>query len=109
MTSAPDPSSVGVILGVTHLSNDNPSVVLGVTHLLVDGELTPLLKCPFCNFRNIHEDTITHHIKFTDDTYHKDVDIEQLDKSQLYCYQSNKKRKSLWSLYFQSGDKTTLD
>jgi hypothetical protein len=57
-------------------------VVLGVTHLLVDGELTPLLKCPFCNFRNIHQDTITHHIKFTDDGQHKDVNIELLDKGQ---------------------------
>jgi sarcosine oxidase delta subunit len=57
-------------------------VILGVTHLLVDGELTQLLKCPFCNFRNIHEDMITHHIKFTVDSQHKDIDIEQLDKGQ---------------------------
>jgi len=64
------------------LVTSDPSAILGITHLLVDGELTPLLKCPFCNFRNIHEDTITHHIKFTDDTLHKDVDIQQLDKDQ---------------------------
>ncbi len=68
-----------------------PSVILGVTHLLVDGELTPLLKCPFCNFRNIHEDTITHHIRFTDDTQHKDVDIEQLDKGRYIVSRVTKK------------------
>lgn len=41
----------------------DPSVILGVTHLLVEGQHTPLLKCPFCNFlRNIHVDVIEQHI-----------------------------------------------
>ena len=103
MTSAPDPSSVGVILGVTHLSNDNPSIVLGVTHLLVDGELTPLLKCPFCNFQNIHEDTITHHIKFTNDSQHKVVDIEQLDKGH-YIVTRVAKKESPYGPYLSKAE-----
>lgn len=57
-------------------------ILVGVTHLLVNGKPERLLKCPFCDFRNIHEDTITHHIKYADDVKH-DVDINQLDKS---CY-----------------------
>jgi hypothetical protein len=41
-------------------------VILGVTHLLADGQLTPLLKCPFCNsLRNIHVEVIEHHIRFS--------------------------------------------
>ena len=41
-----------------------PNIILGVTHLLVDGQYTPLLKCPFCNFlRNIHVDVIEQHIR----------------------------------------------
>lgn len=42
----------------------DPSVILGVTHLLVNGQHTPLLKCPFCNLlRNIHVDVIKQHIR----------------------------------------------
>ena len=41
-----------------------PGVIPGVTHLLVDGQHTPLLKCPFCNsLRNIHVDVIEQHIR----------------------------------------------
>lgn len=40
------------------------NVILGVTHLLVDGQNTPLLKCPCCNFlRNIHVHVIEQHIR----------------------------------------------
>jgi hypothetical protein len=56
------------------------NVILGVTHLLLNGQIVPLLKCPFCSFRNIHEDEITHHIKYKDDAKH-DVDLDKLDKS----------------------------
>ena len=39
-------------------------VIPGVTHLLVDGQYTPLLKCPFCNFlHNIQVDVIEQHIR----------------------------------------------
>lgn len=57
-------------------------VILGVTHLLVDDELTPLLKCPFCNtLRNIHVKVIKQHIRIDHpgksyqvaDFYHKGV------------------------------------
>jgi len=58
-------------------------VILGLTHLLVDGKLIRLLKCPFCNFRNIHEDTITHHIRYKDDTKHW-VDLDKLDKKMYF-------------------------
>ena len=44
-------------------ASDSP-IILGITHLLVNGQYTPLLKCPFCNFlHNIHVDVIEHHIR----------------------------------------------
>jgi hypothetical protein len=64
-------------------------VILGVTHLFVDGQLVRLLKCPFCNFKNIHEDTITRHIRHTDDSKHW-VDLDKLDKN-MYFVTSRKK------------------
>jgi hypothetical protein len=54
--------------------------VLGITHLLVDGKLTPLQRCPFCNFVNIHLEVIKHHIKFTLDKKHN-VDVRTLDEN----------------------------
>ena len=85
------------------LVTSDPSAILGVTHLLVDGELTPLLKCPFCNFRNIHEDMITHHIRFTNDTQHKDVDIEQLDKGH-YVVTRSAKKESPYGAYLSKAE-----
>jgi len=58
-----------------------PGVILGVTHLWWRNEFVRFLKCPFCSFRNIHEDTITHHIKFTKDKQHENIQLETLDKS----------------------------
>jgi hypothetical protein len=55
-------------------------VILGVTHLRIGGELVRLYKCPFCNFKNIHEVEITSHIKYKDDEKHA-VDVYKLDKS----------------------------
>jgi hypothetical protein len=69
----------------------DPSVILGVTHMLVNGVLRRLLKCSFCSFQNIHEDTIIHHIKFTDDAQHNAADIEQRDKSQYVVTKVTKK------------------
>jgi hypothetical protein len=40
------------------------AIIPGVTHLLVDGQYTPLLKCPYCNsLRNIHVHVIEQHIR----------------------------------------------
>ncbi len=61
--------------------------VIGITHLKVNGELVRLFKCPFCSFKNIHEDEITHHIKYKEDINHN-VDIGRLDKS---CFIVTKK------------------
>ena len=47
-------------------------VKLGVTHLYYNNKFMELLKCPFCNFRNIHEDTMAHHIRFTKDKKHQE-------------------------------------
>lgn len=47
---------------------------------IINYKLLQFLKCPFCDFENIHEETITHHIKYTDDLLHK-VDVEKIDKS----------------------------
>jgi hypothetical protein len=62
-------------------------IVIGITHLKVNGELVRLFRCPFCSFKNIHEDEITHHIKYKDDISHN-VDVDKLDKS---CYIVTKK------------------
>jgi hypothetical protein len=59
------------------------NVILGVTHLLVGGQLVPLLKCPFCNFKNIYEDEIKHHIRYKDDTRHK-VDADKIDRKTYF-------------------------
>jgi len=56
-----------------------PDIVLGVTHLVVNSELVRLYKCPFCDFKNIHEDEITHHIRYNEDSNHN-VDVDKLDK-----------------------------
>ena len=56
-------------------------VVLGVTHLRINGELVKLYKCPFCPFKNIHEDEITRHIRYKDNAEHYDVDVDKLDKN----------------------------
>ena len=67
--------------GAKKLTTDVPDdVVLGVTHLLAGGELTRLLKCPFCSFRNIHENEIRHHIKYKEDDVHKAEKVDKIDK-----------------------------
>lgn len=38
-----------------------------------------ILKCPFCNFRNVHEEEILHHIRYKDDPGHN-VDVGKIDK-----------------------------
>jgi len=75
--------------------------VIGLTHLLVSGNPVKLQKCPFCNFRNIHEDTITHHIQYTNDAKH-DVDIYQLDKSSYILTAAL--RKSPYGPYVRKED-----
>lgn len=62
-----------------------------------------LKKCPFCNFINIHEDTITHHIKFTDDPAHKGIDVDKLDKSS-YIIVERKPKPSPYGPYIRTED-----
>jgi hypothetical protein len=61
------------------LVNENDEVVIGLTHLSPGGELVRLFKCPRCNFRNIHEDEITHHIQYKDDPKHN-IDVDKIDR-----------------------------
>jgi hypothetical protein len=81
------------------LPNSN-EVILGVTHLLADGHLVRLLKCPYCSFRNIHEDTITHHIRHKDDAKHW-IDLDNLNKN-MYIVTSRK--QSLYDTYVSKQD-----
>jgi hypothetical protein len=53
--------------------------IIGDTHLVVNGNLVRLLKCTFCNFRNISEHVIDHHILHTEDAEHNS-DLESLIK-----------------------------
>jgi hypothetical protein len=55
-------------------------IILGVTHFSINGELVRIYRCPFCSFKNIHEDEITHHIRYKEDFVH-DVDVDKLDKN----------------------------
>src|SRR4030095_14283564 len=50
----------------------------------------PRLKCPFCNFRNIDEDTILHHIRWTDNSAHW-VDIDKIDRKSFFIPKTKKK------------------
>jgi hypothetical protein len=52
-----------------------------------EGMTLSLFRCPFCSFRNIHEDVITHHIRYKQDSKH-DVDVDKLDKK-LYTVTKN--------------------
>lgn len=98
-----------------HNGND---VAIGVTHLLLGGQLILLLKCPFCNFRNIHEDEITHHIRYKGDIKH-DVDVYKLDKSMYivtkshshYTYESKEDLPLPWiqCLWCKYRDKVERD
>jgi hypothetical protein len=54
-------------------------VILRVTHLSLNGELVTLFRCPFCSFKNIHEDEITRHIRYKKGSKHN-VDVDKLDK-----------------------------
>jgi hypothetical protein len=66
-----------------------PPNVLEIECVQVGGELIPLLKCPYCKFRNIHEDTIIHHIKWNDNVVHQ-VNIDQINKNQFFVIKQNK-------------------
>ena len=76
-------------------------VILGLTHLWYEGKLVRFLKCPFCNFRNIHEDTITHHIRWTKDAKH-DVDLNSLDKNRFII--TKKQTESPYGPYISKED-----
>jgi hypothetical protein len=67
-------------------------VMLGVTHLLVGGQLVPLLKCPFCNFKNVHEEEITHHIRYKEDANHN-VDVDKIDKKKFVVTKKEKESR----------------
>ena len=78
---------------------DRPEIILGVTHLLrADGKPVRLLKCPFCDFRNIREDEITHHIQWTNDNAHV-VDVKDLDKSRYILTVEPKPKHSPFGPY----------
>lgn len=57
-------------------------------------------KCPFCDFINIHEDTITHHIKYTDDDVHTGLNIEKL----TYPVVEKQKSSSPWGPYISKDE-----
>ena len=66
-------------------------IVIGETHLSIGGELVTLLKCPYCAFRNIHEEEIRHHIRYKDDSNHAGIDAAKLDRK-LFIVIKNKKQ-----------------
>src|SRR6266498_23796 len=76
-------------------------IILGTTHLHVNGKLVRLLKCPFCNFRNIDEETITHHIRYTNDAKHG-IDLSWLDKSRYVV--TKKSTESPYGPYVSKED-----
>jgi hypothetical protein len=53
----------------------------------LDGKLVPLFKCPYCKFRNVHEDIIIHHILWKDDILHQ-VDIDKIDKNRFFIHKN---------------------
>ena len=81
-----------------HFSSE---VTFGMIRLLVNRQPADLLKCPFCSFRNIHEDEITHHIMYKDDSNH-DIDVEHLDKKNYIV--SSARKESLYGPYISKDD-----
>lgn len=83
-----------------------PSIVSDDAYLRIDGKLVSLLKCPFCDFRNIHEETIRHHIYWNDDAAHsvdpvkifrKELCVtKHLEKSRYYNYEKKEEYGLLW-------------
>lgn len=49
-------------------------------------------KCPFCNFRNIHEYEITHHIRYNEDAKHV-IDVDKIDKKKYIVTKQQKQSK----------------
>lgn len=72
-------------------------VVLGVTHLSMGGELIPLFKCPFCNFKNIHEEEIRHHIRYKEDAKHAVVDADKIDIKDFIVTKNKKESTSRYT------------
>lgn len=68
------------------------NIILGVTHLLLGDQLVLLLKCPFCSFKNIHEEEITHHIRYKEDSKHN-VDVDKIDKKQYIVTKKEKESR----------------
>lgn len=66
-----------------------PPNLLEVECLEVAGESVPLLKCPYCKFRSIHQDVILHHILWKDDIPHQ-VDITRVDKNRFFIPKSKR-------------------
>lgn len=62
-----------------------------------------LKKCPFCQFVNVYEDIITHHIKFTDDAAHTGIEVDNLDKSS-YVIAESKPKPSQYGPYIRTED-----
>jgi hypothetical protein len=56
-------------------------------------ELVQFYKCPYCNFRNIHEYEITHHIKYNNDPSHE-VDVNKLDKHTFIVTKKQRYKKA---------------
>lgn len=82
--------------GVTTVRNMTEDVktdvMLGGEHLLVGDQLVPLLKCPFCNFKNVHEEEITHHIMYKEDAKHN-VDVDKINKKQYIMTKKEKESR----------------
>lgn len=84
---------------VAPASTVTSKIILGVTHLLLPhSKPVSLLKCPFCDFRNIYENTITHHIRWTGDAAHTGMHINKLDKSSYVV--AEKPKGSPYGQYF---------
>ena len=82
--------------GVTTVRNMTEDVKTDVMlrgeHLLVGDQLVPLLKCPFCNFKNVHEEEITHHIMYKEDAKHN-VDVDKINKKQYIMTKKEKESR----------------
>jgi len=83
-----------------------PPDSLDIERVTVNGKQIPLLKCPFCNFRNIHEDTILHHIRWNDNSAHW-VDVEKVDTNSFFIH-NNKNRKKQSRYHYERKEDLSL-
>ena len=68
-----------------------PPDLLNIEYVQVGGESIPLLKCPNCSFKNIHEEEIWHHLGWK---HHQAIwiDMKKVDRNDFFNPKDNQSK-----------------